>query len=71
MTRWLVIVEDDIEPRIEGPFKNDRIRLVAARKHRRNDPEKRDGIFGLDISGSGLREISHFAASEVNPGTDD
>lgn len=70
MTRWLVVVEDDIEPRIEGPFKSDRTRITAAREHRRNDPDKRDGIFGLDISSSGSPEIHHFASCEVSPETD-
>lgn len=69
MTHWLVVVENDIEPRIEGPFKSDRMRINAARRHRRNDPEKRDGIFGLDISASGSPEFYHFASCEISPET--
>jgi hypothetical protein len=70
MTRWLVVVEGDIEPHIEGPFKSDRMRLIAAREHRRNDPDKRDGIFELDIGASGLPRICPFTSGEVNPETD-
>ena len=70
MTRWLVVVEGDVEPRLEGPFKSERTRVAAARRHRRNDLEKQDGLFELDISGSGSPEICAFASIEVNPDTD-
>ena len=68
MTRWLVVVEDDIEPRLEGPFKNDQTRVAAARDHRTRDLDKRDGLFRLDISASGSPRICHFVSQEVSSG---
>lgn len=70
MTRWLLVMFGDIEPCLRGPFKSDRTRNAAARSHRRGDPEKRDGLFGLDISGSGSPEIFAFTGGEVSPETD-
>jgi len=61
---------DDIEPCLRGPYKSDRTRDAAARAHRRDDPEKRDGVFGLDISGSGSPEIFAYAGCEVDPEAD-
>lgn len=66
-TLWLVVVEGDIEPRLEGPFRSDRSRIISAREHRRNDPERNDGLFRLDISSSGAPRIRHFRAFEVEP----
>ena len=70
MTRWLLVIFDDIEPCLQGPFKSDRTRNAAARARRRGDPEKRDGLFGLDVSGPGSPEIFAFAGCEVSPETD-
>jgi len=68
MTRWLVVVEDDIEPRLQGPFRSDRARVMAAQEHRTKDFQKRDGLFRLDIGASGPPRIYSFASLEVNPG---
>jgi hypothetical protein len=68
MTRWLVVVEDDIEPRLEGPFRSDGKRVTAAQEHRTKDLQKRDGLFRLDISVSGSPRINHFVSREVDPG---
>jgi|HubBroStandDraft_6_1064221.scaffolds.fasta_scaffold02665_4 hypothetical protein len=70
MARWLVVVEDDVEPRLEGPFRSERKRIAAARAQREDDPEKRDGLFGLDVSASGSPQIYAFATCEVSPETD-
>jgi len=67
MTRWLVVVEDDLEPRLEGPFKSDKLRVDAAYEHRSKDLQERDGLFRLDISASGSPRISPFISREVNP----
>jgi hypothetical protein len=37
MTRWLIVVEGDIEPHLDGPYKNDQRRTAAARRHRGKD----------------------------------
>ncbi len=70
MTRWLVVVEDDVEPRLEGPFKSDQRRVVAAQEHRRKDFGKRDGLFRLDITTSGSPRIHSFVSHEVSSPTD-
>jgi hypothetical protein len=67
MTRWLIIVQDDIAPQLKGPFKSDRARLIAAHKHRTKDFEGRDGLYRLDISASGSPRVNHFISREVNP----
>jgi hypothetical protein len=66
MTRWLVVVDHDTEPRIEGPFKNDQRRLTAARQHRILDLECSNGLFRLDISASGSPRIYHFISREID-----
>ena len=65
MTRWLVVVEGDVEPRLEGPFKTDLGRVVAAQEHRRKDLHERDGLFRLDIGASGSPRIYNFLHLEV------
>lgn len=70
MTRWLVVVLDDVEPCLEGPFKTERMRVASARAHRKGDPEKRDALFGLDVSDSGSPEIFAFASSRISPEPD-
>jgi hypothetical protein len=67
MTRWLVLTLDDVEPCLEGPFKTERARVASARAHRKDDPEKRDGLFGLDISDSGSPEIFAFPSGKISP----
>lgn len=68
MTRWLVIVEDDLEPSVRGPFRSDGARVAAARRHRGNDVGDRDGLFRLDISAKGSPRISHFLSRELDSG---
>ena len=68
MKHWLVILEEDIEPTIMGPYKGDRGLLQAARRHRKSDAERRDGLFGLEISSSGSPEIYAFSGLEIEPG---
>ena len=67
MSRWLVVVDGDVEPRLEGPFKSDRLRVVAAREHRRNDREERNGLYRLDVSATGTPRISSFVSRELSP----
>lgn len=67
MTRWLVVVEDDIEPCLEGLFRGDRKRVTAAQEHRTKDLQKRDGPFRLDISASGSPRMYHFVSRELDP----
>jgi hypothetical protein len=70
MTRWLVVVEGDVEPRLKGPFKSDRVRVVAAQEHRGKDCQERDGLYLLDISASGSPRVHSFVSWEVSPEVD-
>jgi hypothetical protein len=70
MTRWLVVVEGDVEPRLEGPFKSDQVRVGAAQEHRRKDCQERDGLYRLDISASASPRIYSFVSREVSPESD-
>ena len=65
MTHWLVVVEDDLEPRLEGPFKSNRRRIRAAQEHRKKDSEKRDGLFRLDVTASGAPRMHSFGCREI------
>jgi hypothetical protein len=47
---YLLIVEGDIEPRMEGPFHTETARDAAARAHRDQDQDKADGLFPLDLN---------------------
>jgi hypothetical protein len=67
MTRWLVVIRDGVDPRLEGPFERDRTRVAAAREHRKGDIEKTDGLFRLDISVKGLPRIYPFVSRDVTP----
>ena len=67
MTRWLVVVENDLEPHLKGPFKSDQMRVNAAKEHRKKDVLEQDGLFRLDVSASGSPRIYHFVSREVSP----
>lgn len=49
---YLVVVENDVEPRIVGPYDTPEERHAMAQTHRRNDPEKHDGLYILDAVGT-------------------
>lgn len=51
MHRYLFITVNDIESDVIGPFENEDIRDKAAKLIRKDDPEKNNGIFMLNISG--------------------
>ncbi len=44
-----LIIEDDIEPELFGPFGNWDKMISAAKQHRDDDPDKKDGIYHLTI----------------------
>jgi len=52
MERWLIIVENDLEPDAIGPFPTDDERDRVARDHKAARGDE-DGIFGLDIHKDG------------------
>jgi len=61
MKRWLVIVIDDIEPYIHGPFDSEETRSEWAKYHRFKDPEKKDGIYKLNTHEGGSPTIKSYS----------
>ena len=46
---YALIIEGDVEPELIGPFETEEERDSAAQRHRDNDPEKRDGIYPIQV----------------------
>lgn len=65
MRRYLIVVEGDVEPRLEGPYDDDTQRLGAALRHREQDEEWKDGMYRLDIDWDGNPTIDSFAGFEL------
>jgi hypothetical protein len=66
MTRWLIVVEGDVDPRLEGPFISEQARLAAAQSYRKSDAERQDGLYRLDVSAAGRPRVRHFTAGEID-----
>jgi hypothetical protein len=47
---YLIVVEDDVEPTVHGPYGTAMDRDAAAIRMRQDDPERRNGLFPLDIT---------------------
>lgn len=60
---WLVIVWEDIEPSVIGPFEDDEKRLNAALEFRKREG-KDHGLYRLDIKEE-FPEISPFSGGEL------
>lgn len=50
MKLYLLIIEGDVEPHVEGPYKSEEERLEAAKAHRAETDE--DGVFTIDAEGT-------------------
>jgi hypothetical protein len=61
LKRFLVLTIGDVEPEIHGPYDNEGIRNEAAKDFRREDPEKDNGIFPLDIEDDGTPHIDSYS----------
>lgn len=61
---YLLVVWNDIEPEIIGPFSSEESRLEAARDVRSKDSEKRHGIYCLE--GEGHVEVDSFAGETLD-----
>jgi hypothetical protein len=46
---YLLKIIGDVEPELVGPFENTVHRTDKAKEHRRDDPDKNDGLFMLDM----------------------
>jgi len=66
MTRWLVVIEDDVEPRLEGPFRSDQSRTTVAGELRATDIEGNNGLFRLDVNAKGVPRIYPFLSHELD-----
>lgn len=51
MKRYLLIVEGDTDPTLEGPFETEAARDAAAKEHRRGDPDRDDGLYMFNAHG--------------------
>jgi len=67
---YLLVIENDVEPQLKGPFSKSNDRDLSAIQHRINDPEKCDGLFRLDIKDN-IPTVSSFAACELPEDTDE
>lgn len=55
---YLVIVEGDVEPGLYGPFTTEKEMDKFALRHRKGDPEMKDGIYPLIIEWSGTYSMN-------------
>ena len=60
MKRWIVFVEDDIEPEIKGPYSKEGDRDTAAKALKKEFGDQH-GIFALDIKKDGTPSISAYS----------
>jgi hypothetical protein len=61
---YLLATIGDIEPKLSGPFETEESCLNAAISHRQNDPDKKDGLFKLDII-NGEPHVSSYCGGEL------
>jgi hypothetical protein len=52
MKLYLLQIWGDIEPVLRGPYKTEALRDKAAKRYRKADPEKNNGLFPLDVPGN-------------------
>lgn len=49
---YLLVIWNDVEPEIIGPFSSERNRLAEAKNIRQQDPNKDHGIYRLEADGN-------------------
>ena len=52
MDKFIILIWNDVEPPLRGPYASERGRIRAARRHRTVDPEGKDGLFRLNVGRS-------------------
>lgn len=65
--RFLLVIEGDVEARLDGPYESDELRDAAARKHRESDGDLHDGLHRLNVTTVDPNmtvEVSDFAGFE-------
>lgn len=63
MQHYLLIIWNDIESAVEGPFENDEARLARAREIREESDEH--GVYRLNSPGEPT--VEDFSGGEINP----
>ena len=63
---YLLKVIGDVEPEIAGPFKKDTERVLAARAHRHQDPDIRDGLYRINYHPKKGITVDSFAGFEID-----
>jgi len=48
-SKWLIVIEGDVHPRLYGPYIRQKHRDQKARDLREDDPNKENGIYKLDL----------------------
>jgi hypothetical protein len=65
MKHYLLVVEEDIEPMLHGPYKNGAARDDAAFCHK-NLRGDEDGLYRLDVNKRGIPRVRPFGAMELD-----
>ncbi|MGB7537764.1 MAG: hypothetical protein WBM17_04425 [Anaerolineales bacterium] len=63
---YLVVVAGDVEPSLWGPYPSPEARDQAAKDHRRDDPDKEDGLYTLEINAKGKPEIGSYSGGDLD-----
>lgn len=63
MDLYLVVVEGDVDPSIEGPFPDDEARLATARRLRE---QSEDGVYRLDVTTGAKVAVDCFSGGEID-----
>ena len=61
MKLYLMVTVGDVEPEIKGPFATADERDAAAKAHRKQDPDKSDGMYMLDVDADGGLKAGAYA----------
>jgi len=64
MKLYLLVIWDDIEPEVMGPYATTDDRLKRARDFREEEGDKH-GVFRLDIEGEGVPDVFSFSNAEI------
>ncbi len=59
---YVLEIVDDIEPTLRGPYKNTDTRDRAAKRLRKKDAGKENGIFALDMMNNGKIQVWAYSA---------
>lgn len=65
---YLLIIEGDVEPNLEGPFTHEEDVLTLARSHRENDEDLDDGLYKLSVNENGIPFVESFGGGELESG---